>query len=33
MNTDKILKVGNARKVLSIYMEIAKTLSTVSQLA
>ena len=33
MNTDKIMKAGNARKVLLIYMEIAKTLSTVSQLA
>jgi hypothetical protein len=26
MNTDKILKVGNARKVFSVYVEIAKTL-------
>ena len=33
MNTDKILKVGNARKVFSVYMEIAKTLQTVSHLA
>jgi hypothetical protein len=32
MNTDKILKVGNVRKVFSVYMEIAEALSTVSQL-
>ena len=32
MNTDKIMKIGNARKVFSVYMEIAEVLSTVSQL-
>jgi hypothetical protein len=32
MNTDKIMKVGNVRKLHSIYMEIAEALSTVSQL-
>jgi hypothetical protein len=33
MNTDKIMKAGNVRKVHPVYMEIAVALSTVPQLA